>query len=326
MTACMVAAALLFGGMGWMGQKSTAFAAESTPTMRDIRVSVEAGNLQEDVLSQTPARFGGILKSYLQENEDGTISHITQNSDGAVTIDTYSSSYEYLNCITLDPECSLWGGYYCGKDYNFCLYGESNIAESEDAEVLRVVKYSKDWKRLDAASFYGMNTRIPFASGTPRMCEKNGVLYLHMSHQMFRSSDGLNHQANLQLHLDIDSMTEIYSLYNVSNVGQHGYVSHSFDQYIQSDGEYVYTADLGDAYPRSVVVCKKNDRRQHGKLPGCAAHCRYHWEQYNRCYIGRFCAFFRSGCAHWQFHAAGWFGEQFECAQYFCGLCQSGFI
>lgn len=78
-----------------------------------------------------------------------------------------------------------------------------------------------------------------------------------MSHQMFRSSDGLNHQANLQLHLDIDSMTEIYSLYNVSNVGQHGYVSHSFDQYIQSDGEYVYTADLGDAYPRSVVVCKK---------------------------------------------------------------------
>ncbi len=257
MTACMVAAALLFGGMGWMGQKSTAFAAESTPTMRDIRVSVEAGNLQEDVLSQTPARFGGILKSYLQENEDGTISHITQNSDGAVTIDTYSSSYEYLNCVTLDPECSLWGGYYCGKDYNFCLYGESNIAESEDAEVLRVVKYSKDWKRLDAASFYGMNTRIPFASGTPRMCEKNGVLYLHMSHQMFRSSDGLNHQANLQLHLDIDSMTEIYSLYNVSNVGQHGYVSHSFDQYIQSDGEYVYTADLGDAYPRSVVVCKK---------------------------------------------------------------------
>lgn len=101
MTACMVAAALLFGGMGWMGQKSTAFAAESTPTMRDIRVSVEAGNMQEDVLSQTPARFGGILKSYLQENEDGTISHITQNSDGAVTIDTYSSSYEYLNCVTL---------------------------------------------------------------------------------------------------------------------------------------------------------------------------------------------------------------------------------
>ena len=97
MTACTVAAALLFGGMGWMGQKSTAFAAESTPTMRDIRVSVEEGNLQEDVLSQTPARFGGILKSYLQENEDGTISRITQNSDGAVTIDTYSSSYEYLN-------------------------------------------------------------------------------------------------------------------------------------------------------------------------------------------------------------------------------------
>ena len=36
MTACMVAAALLFGGMGWMGQKSTAFAAESTPTMRFV--------------------------------------------------------------------------------------------------------------------------------------------------------------------------------------------------------------------------------------------------------------------------------------------------
>ena len=39
---------------------------------------------------------------------------------------------------------------------------QSNAAESDSAEVIRVVKYDKDWNRLGAASLKGANTTIPF--------------------------------------------------------------------------------------------------------------------------------------------------------------------
>ena len=43
-------------------------------------------------------------------------------------------------------------------------------------------------------------------------------------------------------------------MWNISS----GYVSHSFNQVIRTDGQYVYTADHGDAYPRSIVLIKRN--------------------------------------------------------------------
>ena len=35
-----------------------------------------------------------------------------------------------------------------------------------------------------------------------------------------------------------------------------GYVSHSFNQFVRTDGRYLYRLDHGDAYPRAVVITK----------------------------------------------------------------------
>lgn len=43
------------------------------------------------------------------------------------------------------------------------------------------------------------------------------------------------------------------SYYDVMNLSE-GYVSHSFAQQIETDGKYIYRADLGDAYPRGIAL------------------------------------------------------------------------
>ncbi len=40
------------------------------------------------------------------------------------------------------------------------------------------------------------------------------------------------------------------------NLAQAGYVSHSFNQFVQTDGDYVFRVDHGDAYPRAVVLTR----------------------------------------------------------------------
>ncbi|MGN0621462.1 MAG: dockerin type I domain-containing protein [Porcipelethomonas sp.] len=236
---------------------SSMTAAAVTPETSSVLYSSEENNA-DNSLSCYMGRYGTSLTSYLQKNTDGTISKVTADGSDYVSVDNYSADFKYQDSVLVDMELPVWGGYYCGREYNFFLFGQNNPDESDDTEVFRVVKYTKDWERVGIKSFFGCNTYIPFDAGTPRMYEEGGTLFIHTSHEMYLSDDGYHHQANVQLYIDIESMECTYSFYGVMNVGYCGYVSHSFDQYIKSDGSYVYTADHGDAYPRSVVICKKS--------------------------------------------------------------------
>ena len=217
--------------------------------------------------------YSSPVYTYLQNNNDGTISKVVANSyvDGycnniindevsnpkTVSIDTYGTDYSLKGSVTLPMELDMWGGYYCGTTYNYCIFGQKNLTQDDNAEVIRVVKYSKDWQRLDSVSICGSNTIVPFDGGTPRMVEANGTLYIHLSHQMY-AVKGVNHQANCQLYLDANSLEVKYKDFSILSYTYNGYVSHSFDQYVQADEQNVYTVDLGDALPRSVLLCKKD--------------------------------------------------------------------
>lgn len=238
---------------------STMISAAAVPEVPETAYVLESSGEShaDNRLSSSMSRYGSIMTSYLQENSNRTISKITTGEDGYVSVDNYSADMEYLDGIQIKQELPIWGGYYCGSEYNFFLFGQENPDESDDTEVFRVVKYTKDWERVGDKSFFGCNTYIPFDAGTPRMCEDSGTLFIHTSHEMYESEDGKHHQSNVQLHIDIDSMACTYSQFDVAFVKTNGYVSHSFDQYIKSDGSNVYTADHGDAYPRSVAIGKK---------------------------------------------------------------------
>ncbi len=167
--------------------------------------------------------------------------------------ETYDSNFQLISSVDLDMELDLWGGFYAGEDYNFVIFGQENPSEDDNAEVIRVVKYDKDWNRLGQASLRGANTTIPFDAGSLRCDEYNGYLYVRTSHEMYQSGDGLNHQANLTFSVRESDMTITDGYHDV--VANKGYVSHSFNQFILVDSQGRLVAlDHGDAYPRGACL------------------------------------------------------------------------
>ena len=90
-------------------------------------------------------------------------------------------------------------------------------------------------------------------------------LLVRTCHKMYKSSDGNNHQANVTIEVDMPSMTITDSYTGVMNV-DYGYVSHSFNQFIKTDGNHIVALDHGDAHPRSAVLVKYNSDFTTGKF------------------------------------------------------------
>lgn len=174
-----------------------------------------------------------------------------------VLAERYDSQLQLLDAKHLEMELPLYGGFYSGKDANFLVFGQTNVEENDEKEVIRVVKFDKNWNRLSHASLCGANTTVPFDAGRVDCAEYNGYLYLRTSHEMYTTEDGLNHQANLTMNIRIADMVITDSLYAVLNKN-YGYVSHSFNQFIAIDeaNKTIVGLDHGDAHPRSVVLTK----------------------------------------------------------------------
>lgn len=191
------------------------------------------------------------VKSYLYENERGGLTRV-EYAGSKIVVEDYDSTLHFLSGWTTQPELPVWGGFYAGADYNFMVFGQNNREENPSKEVIRVVQYTKDWQRVNSVSLYGANTTEPFNAGSLRCTEHNGFLYIRTCHTMFKSPDGLNHQANVMLSIQQSDMSIADAHYIVGNSG---YVSHSFNQFVLVDksGQLV-TLDHGDAYPRALVL------------------------------------------------------------------------
>ena len=196
--------------------------------------------------------YGNVQTAYLNAKSDGTFERV-EYIRGYVVREIYDSSYRIKSQKKIKCELPLFGGYYNGEKYNYLVFGQSNTKESKTKEVIRVVKYDKNWKRIGACRIKGANTYMPFDAGGLSMTETAGKLYIHTCHTMFASSDGYHHQANCTFVVKESNMKLADSYYDVMNLSA-GYVSHSFAQQIATDGTYIYRADLGDAYPRGIAL------------------------------------------------------------------------
>lgn len=199
--------------------------------------------------------YGSVVNSYLYESEDGILTRVEYESGTGIIVEEYDTSYNLIDSRIITAELERFGGFYSGESYNYLVFGALNLEESDANEVMRVVKYSKEWERLGECSVYGANTTVPFDAGSLRMTETAGKLYIHTCHEMYTSDDGLNHQANMTFVIDEEAMTVTDSYYDVMNIS-YGYVSHSFNQFIETDGEHVYRVDHGDAHLRAVSITK----------------------------------------------------------------------
>lgn len=235
-------------------------AAGNAPIPEDPNAKPAVSNNKD---AQNYRSWADTVKSYLYENPSGGLTRV-EYIDGKVVAEDYDDSFHLRASRKIPMELPIWGGFYAGDQYNFMFFGQNNPSEDDKTEVVRVVKYSKDWQRLGADGLYGANTTVPFGAGSFRCAGYGDYLYIRTCHEMYKSSDGLNHQANMTFVVRQSDMTITDSFYRVMNSSV-GYVSHSFNQFVLVDqNQNLVTLDHGDAYPRSIVLMRPVDAKAGG--------------------------------------------------------------
>ena len=172
-----------------------------------------------------------------------------------LVVETYDRNFNFLSGKSIPLELPVFGGVRMDTDYNFVVVGQDNLEEDDSVEVFRIIRYTKDWVKVDHASLFGANTYIPFDAGSLRFDRSGDILYIRTAHEMYDHGDGLHHQANVMIALRISDMTVTDELTEVLN-RNYGYISHSFNQFVRVDGDTLLAVDHGDALPRSVVLIK----------------------------------------------------------------------
>ena len=227
------------------------------PAAERSAVPAESTNLMRSrYVEHYDSRYGDTVYSCLYWDGEGYVR--AESVNGLPVVERYSSDFKLLSARSLESNVGgPWGGFFIGEEYNFTVYGQNNPKEDGSVPVVTVTKYSKQWEKLGQASLYGANTVKPFEAGSLRCAEAGGVLYIHTCHLMYHSTlDGRNHQANMTFAVRESDMAVTDARYEVSN-DKYGYVSHSFDQFILADREgELITMDLGDAYPRCLLLSK----------------------------------------------------------------------
>lgn len=191
--------------------------------------------------------FAVPMKSYLYPVNGGYMRFQAGVVSGAYLVQYFDADYKLLSKQTVAAELPIFGGFYSNGVNHFVLTGQRNMEESAEIECFRVTKYDLNWKKLSSAGLYDCNTYIPFDAGSARFAEANGSLIIRTSHEMYKTSDGYNHQSNYTLILDIESMA-------IAGVGNMAYSSHSFNQFVIASGNNYITVDHGDAYPRAISL------------------------------------------------------------------------
>ena len=239
-----------------------------------------AGSTRKMSASISTQRWAHLFQSYLYD-EGGDVFYVVDGKpsalENAVAVDVYDKeTFALKESRSVPMELESFGGFYAGETYNYMVFGQSNKEENDRKEVIRIVKYDKDFRRLDSASITGGEsfTTVPFDAGSLRMAENGNELVIHTARERYTTEDGINHQSQLTIRLDTGTMR----VKNAMGRYQENHVSHSFNQFALFDGGRLVLVDHGDAYPRSVVINRANGSKYSEsdllKIPGATgANC-----------------------------------------------------
>ena len=248
-TGFTVAAGILSGGItGRLGGGQQVQAAE-------VACTTYTGDNIEDQ-NYEYSQWAKPIRSYLTY-ENGTYMRVQAGADAnGYVVEYFDSSFTITGRKIVPQELPLFGGFYEMNGNYYILSGQTNKNESDSVEVYRITKYTKDWSRVASCGLYGANTTVPFDAGSARMASYGNYLMIRTAHEMYKSKkDGYNHQANVTIQVDTSAMKITDSYTKVMNI-DYGYVSHSFNQFIQMENGKIVAVDHGDAHPRSIVLVR----------------------------------------------------------------------
>ena len=219
-----------------------------------------------NVNDQDYVQWSDTVKSYLTVCDNGNYMRVQSGAiEGKLLVEYYSSDFEPLSTKLIDNELPIFGAFYDSGNNYYVLSGQENPKQNDSLEVFRITKYDKNWNKIKSCGLYGANTTVPFDAGSARMTHSGDHLLVRTCHEMYKSSDGNNHQSNVTIEVDMPSMTITDSYTGIMNV-DYGYVSHSFNQFIKTNGNHIVALDHGDAHPRSAVLVKYNSDFTTGKF------------------------------------------------------------
>ena len=183
---------------------------------------------------------GNLVKLEAIENYD-------KKEANRVSIKRYDSSGNLLEIKELQYQGEKFGGFYKGEEYNYLIFGNNNEEKNDSKEVVKIVKFDREFNELGSVSVNGAYTVYPFDAGSLRCAEIGQTILIHTSRQRY---DG--HQSQLTIAFNEDTM----SLLNADDLGefQRNHVGHDFNQFAMADGNEFIVVDHGDAYPRSIKV------------------------------------------------------------------------
>lgn len=195
---------------------------------------------------------GGISEFF---DNQGRYTVINEGND-FVTFTIFNKNMAIADKFDVKKDLSRFGAATTDEQGNYyILWGEWVVEESKNAYSIIISKYNSQGKKVTDAKFKAgyLDAKAPFDGGNASLAYYNGIITAHFARLMFKSDDGLNHQANKALFVDTSTMKEVDRFYTP-------YTSHSFDQQVipTSDGGFLF-ADRGDAFPRAFNITKVNE-------------------------------------------------------------------
>lgn len=211
-------------------------------------------------------RWSKPIDSYLSSCPDGKMLRFQNTNEGNCYLaEYYNSGLARTKSVLVPKELEIFGGFFNAGDCYVVITGSENSAESDKAEVVRITKYDTNWNKISSDSLYGANTVGPFEAGSLRMARCGDYILIRTSHKMFKYIDGKNHQSNMTIQYHIPTAKITDSFTDIKN-NLEGYVSHSFNQFINVENGNIVAVDHGDASPRSIALVKYTTDCSNGKF------------------------------------------------------------
>ncbi len=168
-----------------------------------------------------------------------------------IGIEYYDDNFKIIKKNKIELELSVYGGFYAGKDAYYIVEGQNNKQEDNSLEVVRVIKYDTNWKRIGSAkitgqSGFGEQIGYPFHYGCVEMTEVNGKLYIVTGHRGYVDpAVGQGHQGFLMM--EVDESTLEGKIVDAD-------LWHSFAQYIEHKDNNLYVLEQSEGSRRTQVT------------------------------------------------------------------------
>ena len=226
------------------------FGASSAQATQPVGAVSNAGETRNpDIINgNSYNNYNDVVRTYLTTTDTGYM-RVYGVDNGTLLAEYYDKNYRFVSNSYVSSGLPLFGGFYETSNYYFVVTGQENHSQDDSKEVIRITRFTKNWKASGTTSLYGANTTVPFDAGRCSFAEYNNQLFIRTCHEMYMTDDGINHQANMTIVVDIKQQPRVKTYFSdIGHILTAGFLSHSFNQFIVIDSDSrVVCLDHGDA-------------------------------------------------------------------------------